>query len=48
MNKKFLTHKLSSEREKYELSLEKYLLKKRQEQEEKDEKAFKKYQGYVS
>ena len=42
-----MTHKLSSEREKYESSLEKHLLIKKQEQEIKDEKAFKKYQGYV-
>lgn len=47
ITKKYLTHKLSSEREKYESSLEKHLLIKKQEQEIKDEKAFKKYQGYV-
>ena len=48
ISKKFISHKLSSEREKFELSHEKYLLMKKQEQELKDEKAFKKFQGYVS
>jgi hypothetical protein len=47
MTKKYLTHKMSNEREKYEMSYEKYLLNKKQEQEQKDEKAFQKYQGYV-
>ena len=45
--KKCLTHKISKEREKYEMSYEKYLLNQKQEQEQKDEKAFQKYQGYV-
>ena len=36
------------EREKYEISQEKYLLNKKLEQELKEEKAFKKYEGYVS
>ena len=47
ISKKYLSHKLSNEREKYELSHERYLLMKKQEQELKEEKAFQKYQGYV-
>ena len=46
--KKIFSSKLSMEREKYEISQEKYLLNKKLEQELKEEKAFKKYEGYVS
>ena len=47
-SKKLITNRLSAEREKYEISLGKYLLNKKQEQELKNEKALKKYEGYVS
>ena len=46
--KKIFSSKSSMEREKYEISQEKYLLNKKLEQELKEEKAFKKYEGYVS
>ena len=42
-----MTHKLLNEREKYESSLGKQLLLEKQEKELKEERAFKKYQGYV-
>lgn len=48
ISKKSFSNKISNEREKYELSHEKYILMKKQEQELKEEKAFQKYQGYVS
>ncbi len=47
-SRKVITNRLSSEREKYEISLEKYLLNKKQQQELQTQKAFKKYEGYVS
>jgi hypothetical protein len=47
-SKKVITNRLSAEREKYEISLGKYLMNKKQEQELKNEKALKKYEGYVS
>ena len=43
-----MTNKLSGKREKYEISHEKYLLSKKQEEEEREEKIFKKFEGYVS
>ena len=42
-SKKVITNRLSAEREKYEISLGKYLLNKKQEQELKNERALKKY-----
>ena len=39
--------KISQEREKYELSLERHLLTKKQEEELRTEKAFKKYENFV-
>ena len=48
MSKKFIANKISTEREKYEISHEKFLLMKKIEEELQKEKAFKKYEGYVS
>ena len=48
ISKKFISNKISTEREKYEISHEKFLLMKKIEQELQKEKAFKKYEGYVS
>jgi len=46
MSKKFIANKISTEREKYEISHEKFLLMKKIEEELQKEKAFKKYEGY--
>ena len=43
-----MTNKLNGKREKYEISHEKYLLSKKQEEEEREEKIFNKFEGYVS
>ena len=48
LSKQNMTNKLSGKREKYEISHEKYLLSKKQEEEEREEKIFKKFEGYVS
>ena len=48
MSKRFISNKITNEREKYEISHEKFKLMKKIEQELKEEKAFKKYEGYVS
>lgn len=48
ISKKCLTNKLSDKREKFELSHEKYLLSRKMEDELRDEKIFKKFEGYVS
>ncbi len=47
ITKQSLTNKLMDEREKYEISNEKHLLTKKQEEELREEKIFKKYEGYV-
>ena len=47
-SKRVITNRLSAEREKYEISLEKYLLNKKQQQELQTQKVFKKFEGYVS
>ena len=43
-----MANKLADKREKFELSYEKYLINKKQEEDLREEKIFKKYQGYVS
>jgi hypothetical protein len=43
-----LTNKLIEEREKYEANFEKELNKRKKEEESKEEKIMKKYEGYVS
>ena len=43
-----LTNKLIEEREKYEMNFEKELNKRKKEEESKEEKIMKKYEGYVS
>ena len=48
INRQCLTNKLSDKREKFELSHEKFLVKRKLEEDLKEEKIFKKYQGYVS
>ena len=48
LSKQNMTNKLSGKRKKYEISHEKYLLSKKQEEEEREEKIFKKFEGYVS
>ena len=47
ISKQFLTNKLLDKKEKFELSHEKYLLSKKQEDELREEKMFKKFEGYV-
>ena len=47
ISKQFLTNKLLDKKEKFELSHEKYLLNKKQEDELREEKMFKKFEGYV-
>ena len=47
ISKQFLTNKLLDKKEKFELSQEKYLLSKKQEDELREEKMFKKFVGYV-
>lgn len=47
ISKQCLTNKLQDKREKYEISHEKYLFNKKQEEELREEKIFKKYEGYV-
>ena len=47
ISKQFLTNKLLDKKEKFELSHEKYLLNKKQEDELREEKMFKKFVGYV-
>ena len=47
ISKQFLTNKLLDKKEKFELSHEKYLLSKKQEDELREEKMFKKFVGYV-
>ena len=44
----YITNRINNERKKYCESLEKYTMKKREEELMKKEKAFKKYQNYVS
>ena len=48
INRQSLTNKLSDKREKFELSHEKFLVKRKLEEDLRDEKIFKRYQGYVS
>lgn len=48
ISKQCLTNKLTEKREKFEQSHEKYLLSKKQEEELREEKIFKKFEGYVS
>ena len=43
-----LTNKLIEEREKYEMNFEKELNKRKKEEESKEEKIMKRYEGYVS
>jgi hypothetical protein len=43
-----LTNKLIEEREKYEANFEKELNKRKKEEESKEEKIMKRYEGYVS
>ena len=43
-----LTNKLIEEREKYEINFEKELNKRKKEEESKEEKIMKRYEGYVS
>lgn len=43
-----LTNKLIEEREKYEVNYEKELKKRKKEEEFKEEKIMKRYEGYVS
>ncbi len=45
-SKQSLTKQLSDKREKYEISHEKYLISRKQEEELREEKIFKKYEGY--
>ena len=47
ISKQCLTNKLQDKREKFEISHEKYLLNKKQEDELRKEKIFKKFEGYV-
>ena len=47
ISKQFLTNKLLDKKEKFELCHEKYLLNKKQEDELREEKMFKKFVGYV-
>ena len=47
ISKQFLTNKLLDKKEKFELSHEKYILNKKQEDELREEKMFKKFVGYV-
>ena len=47
ISKQCLTNKLLDKREKFENSYEQYLLNKRQEEELREEKIFKKFEGYV-
>ena len=47
ISKQFLKNKLLDKKEKFELSHEKYLLNKKQEDELREEKMFKKFVGYV-
>ena len=47
ISQKSLADKLSGKREKYIISHEKYLINKKQEEDLRDEKLFKKYEGYV-
>lgn len=44
----FISNRINNERKKYCESLEKYITKKKEEEILKKEKAFKKYQNYVS
>ena len=44
----YINNKINNERKKYCESLEKYIMKKREEEILKKEKAFKKYQNFVS
>jgi len=46
--KKNLNNKLINERQKYNISKEKHLLDVKEEEELRQAKAFKKYEGYVS
>ena len=46
--KKSLSNKLANEREKYYISKERHLQDVKQEEELRQAKAFKKYEGYVS
>ena len=46
--KKSLNNKLANEREKYNISKERHLQDVKQEEELRQAKAFKKYEGYVS
>lgn len=48
IKKKNLNIKLTNEREKYALSKEKHLQDMKQEEEQREVKAFKKYESYVS
>ena len=47
-SKKVITNRLSAEREKYEMNFEKELNKRKKEEESKEEKIMKRYEGYVS
>ena len=47
ISKQSLANKLNEKREKYIMSHEKYLLNKKQEDELREEKMFKKFVGYV-
>ena len=44
----YICNRINNERKKYCESLEKYIMKKREEEILKKEKAFKKYQNFVS
>jgi hypothetical protein len=47
ISKQYMANKLADKREKFELSYEKYLINRKQEEDLREEKIFKKYQGYV-
>ena len=46
ISKQCLTNKLTDKREKYEISHEKYLVSRKQEEDLREEKIFKKFEGY--
>ena len=46
--KNMISHKINNERLKYCQSLDKFMIKRREEEELREEKAFKKYEHFVS
>lgn len=46
--KNMISHKMNNERLKYCQSLDRFMIKKREEEEFREEKAFKKYEHFVS